>query len=91
MGRWLRLTRSLRVGVHLSNNLEIDGSKIADAELVRELSKALEPLEPADRPLFLQHLEAEAKRGADITTLRAIRAYKKRASSPTSIPAPETD
>ncbi|RIY03500.1 hypothetical protein D3218_01710 [Aureimonas flava] len=40
------------------------------------VQRVLEPLDLADRPLFLQHLEAKAKQEGDFQTLRAIRDYR---------------
>jgi hypothetical protein len=47
------------------------------------MQQALASLEPHQRPLCLQDLEAQAKREGDLATLREIKAYKALASSPT--------
>lgn len=45
--------------------------------LVQGMEEVLQPLSPSDRPLFLQHLEREAKAKGDFVALRIIREYRK--------------
>ena len=40
------------------------------------LSRVLETLEPPIRPLFLQHLEAKARREQNLEYLRALKEYR---------------
>jgi hypothetical protein len=52
--------------------------------------KLMAPLPPALRPLFLQHLERMVKAENDFLGMRAVRAYQKHLSSPTSTPPPKS-
>ena len=62
----------------------------ARTSLERGMADVLQPLNPWQRPFFLQHLERLAKAKGDFLMLRAIRAYQKHHYAQTSI-RPFTD
>lgn len=57
----------------------------------RALQRALEDMLPAERPLFLQHLEQTGRAEGNLEKLRAVKEYKTLASFPISTPKPPTD